>query len=306
MNKRFKPEYIASILILIASYFLFTGSFEVLQTRSAIALWDLGHVAYFAVLTALVIKHPKLQATFSLRRSVIFLIVAFIVGLLIEWLQYGTSRQPDLGDVAYDVLGTVIVLVFYRVPHRVEIKAGVVALLLISLWPLTKSLVDEFHASKNFPVLANFTSPYELSRWQSSNAKLQIQTGQSEHPETLKIEFGVARFSGFGLKFFPKDWTDYKLLKLSIYNPNEQVQRVIIRLHDDKHEHVGEYKGTDRFRRVLHFKAGWNEIEIDLDDVKYAPKTRQMDMHRMANLKLFMFNNKEKITLYLDDVMLSN
>tara|TARA_R110002072_G_scaffold112331_4_gene241361 strand:- start:12341 stop:12526 length:186 start_codon:yes stop_codon:yes gene_type:complete len=49
---------------------------------------------------------------------------------------------------------------------------------------------------------------------------------------------------------------------------------------------------------------GFNTFEVSLNDIKTSPRSREMDMSKIRNMKFFISNPPKEITFYLDNVML--
>ena len=96
-------------------------------------------------------------------RLVLLIGVAFGAGLLIEGLQYGTARSADWQDIGRNMLGCLLAIFWTRSVCRyftpVVLGTGRLicgVLVLLTLWPLGRSLVDIHMARRYFPVLAGF------------------------------------------------------------------------------------------------------------------------------------------------------
>lgn len=297
------------LLVLLGSYFLFSDGLSQETTRSTRALWNLGHVLYFSLFTLAFIRLPYAHKLSYLKLCFIVIVSAIIIGTGIEALQYGTARSTDLTDVANDVLGSLIILVFYR-PLLPNIKTrtfkafkGIVLLLcLISLWPLASAVWDESHAKLQFPILADFSSSLEIKRW-TGNSSYSISTDKN-NVGVMKIKFNTQRYSGVHLKYFEHDWSDYQNLNMTLYNPEQKNLAVTLRIHDLKHK--PNFFHSDRFNRRLTLYPGVNEIKLPLNDVKNAPKKRLMELNNIDGFGLFTTRLQQSRELYLKSIYLSH
>jgi hypothetical protein len=295
----------------VGTVLLFWGGPDYHAARSTKALWNLGHIIYFAIATYLLLGWGPVAKLSPSWRWVIFLGFSFLVGSLIELLQYGIDIDADMGDVLRDVTGSVLVLSFG--PGRKQILARSIQsglqgiallLLLIQLWPVASALTDEVIARRQFPLLSGFETPFEANRWEGDGRLSITSDPASGEGNVLRFELPPRIFSGLHLKHFNGDWRGFKRLRLRIYNPLAEPLRITCRIHDLAHE-TGNMEYHDRFNRRFLLEQGWNDLTIDLTEVATAPKTRRMDMAHIINLGLFTVALKNPRTLYLDDVRLT-
>jgi len=290
---------------MVGSYFLFSDGLPQHAARSIQALWDLGHVLYFCLFTILILKAAFFNQQPYFVRCILIILLTLLLGIAIEALQYGTTRSTDWGDVAHDLLGSLIILAFYRptLPHSktkalLTFKILVFLMGLFSLWPLASALFDEAYARFQFPVLSDFSSPLEIKRWNgSADYKIEKNTSQ------LRIQFNTQTYSSIHLVYFNHDWSRYKNLILKIENPNQGNLFVTIKIYDKKH--TESYHYTDRFNRKIKILPGLNTISISLNDIKTAPRSRLMDLKKIDSLSIFSIRYPKPEVLYLNSVYLS-
>jgi hypothetical protein len=109
-------------------------------------------------------------------------------------------------------------------------------------------------------------------------------------------------FAEFELRYFPEDWRNLQALSFWVYGPKAQV-KLTYRVHEEEHE-KGEQAFEDRFNKTVLLRAGWNNVVVDLDEIRRAPVRRTMDMGHISGLIFFVHQLKEPLVLYLDDVAL--
>ena len=93
-------------------------------------------------------------------------------------------------------------------------------------------------------------------------------------------------------------------MKISFYNPDKNPLQIICRIHDLQHSD-GYEEYEDRYNRSFLLMSGWNQIEIDLDEVEESPSSRNMDMSRIFGVGLFVMSLPVPRILYLDEVRLT-
>ncbi len=289
---------------IIGSILLFYGGPEEPALRSHTQIWNLGHIILFASLSVITWHHGKkfLPRNF-LPLVTILLLLTLLAGGATEVIQTFFQRIPDLADIWRDCLGTLIAAAFLLParkslhPSRSRIFQGLtVFLTLITLMPLGKALVDESIARQQFPLLADFETPFELGRWERGEKDCQLALhGHS----SLRVLLTTEQYSGDSLLYFPSDWSQFSSLHFSIHNGGKDPLTMVCRIHDRRHPESGN-NYHDRFNRRLTCQPGWNDFTIPLMEIKNAPKGRQMDMAAIINLRLFTVQLRQPVTIHLD------
>jgi VanZ family protein len=298
------------IMLVFGSMLLFIGGPDYYSSRSIKCFWDLGHILYFALLAALLSRWNPVCRMSLTAQWIIILAVTLVFGVLIELMQYGTTRTPDTGDVLRDLTGSLLVLVFGPLATRLQsarrlyaVRFIVILILLAQLWPLTRSLIDEAIARQQFPLLSGFETPFETHRWQG-DGELSIESMMAvAEGGLMKVPLATDKYSGVSLRYFDGDWGSARTLQISIYNPATGPMRITCRIHDLQHTE-GDQDYEDRFNRSYDLVPGWNRLEIDLDEVENSPSGRKMDMSRIRELMLFTVSLPLPRVLYLDEVRL--
>jgi len=234
------------------------------------------------------------------------------IGFAIELVQLGPdNRTPDLADIIRNFVGCLFAFAFLApsrstLPKRnLRLLQGITILaLLIEFFPLTKALIDEEIAREQFPVLADFETPFESDRW-TGGAKISIDHETARHGKSsLLIRLTTAQYSGVALKYFPGDWRGYSLLQFSVFNPSSAPLSVVCRAHDSLHfKNGGEY--NDRFNKSFVIDPGWNDIEIPLENIANAPKNRQIEMSEIQGLGIFTVRLPKPKTIKIDYLRLN-
>ncbi|MGB5541140.1 MAG: VanZ family protein [Gammaproteobacteria bacterium] len=303
--------WIYSVLLAAGTVLLFLGGPDYYSSRSFRHFWDLGHVVYFALLATLLFRWRFVARMSLAGQWTVILVITLLLGISIELMQHITARTPEIGDVLRDITGSLIALVFGSPKPGLRsdsagnaLRISVLVLLLIQLWPLTRSLVDEAFARHQFPVLSDLETPFEIDRW-AGDAVLSVQTMPSiSRGKLLQLSLSTDKYSGAALNYFDGDWTSFNTLKFSLYNPDSGSLRITCRIHDLQHAD-GNEEYEDRFNRSYLLTQGWNHIEIDLNEVKESPANRRMHMSLIRVLGLFVTSLQAPRIIYLDNVRLS-
>lgn len=299
------------LLAVILTILLFVGGPNYESHRIVQHIWDMGHVALFLMLSYIILIFIR---KYKLSYIAQFLIIAgfsFIFGLFVELIQLLVGRDFELQDLANDVSGAVIGYFVYYLLHAKISKLGkiiaalsIVLLLMISLYPLVNVLVDEVKMKNEFPVLSDFESPAQLSRWDVKQANLSLSKHYVQQGEySLQAIFLPDAFPDITLQHFPRNWSGYKNIKFSLYNKEPDPVVIELKVYDEDHMKYG-YQYTDRFNRELLLQPGWNNIFISLNEIFNSPEKRTMDRTRIKSFSLFFKDVTSPVTIFLDDLKL--
>jgi hypothetical protein len=184
----------------------------------------------------------------------------------------------------------------------------VLLLFLWSLLPVSKVIIDDSFAFRQFPLLSGFETPLEVSRWSGSAKRSRDHKIFSSGSFSLRITLSTQRYSGIGLKDFPRDWSGYRSVSLRVFNPDQNPLLLHFRIHDQyhsSHENIHNNGYSDRFNHSFKLVPGWNTLQVSLAKVVHAPKDRLLDLTRIAGMGVFVGKLAEPRTIYLDDVTLN-
>ena len=306
-----RKYFLLSVIFIFIALSLFAGT-GYHQTRLTGALWNAGHILLFALIAYFALYDTSFFRGKKPSVSLLVLtVVTLILGFAMEFVQWVFhSGKPDVADVARDLLGAAIPVVFgktliKREKLRYIFQTILVILLSVQLFPAAIAAVDEFKAWREFPVLSDFESELELSRWEGE-AKFGLSDKHVYHGNrSLHIILKPSLYSGVALVFFPSDWSEYRFFEFHVFNPESKPVLLICRINDAAHR-LNDYRYSDRFHKEIEITPGWNHITIDLKNVQTAPKTRLMDMKQIKYMKLFSVRLPERKEVWLDYVRLRN
>jgi hypothetical protein len=291
--------------------FLFFGGPGLISTRSFKHAWDLGHIAAFAVWTLLLMRTwPWLAAAPFGRQAMVVVLFCLVAGGSVEFLQGLTGRYPAWEDMGRNAIGCLLAL-FFVFPKRLSLarrrrrlfQAITLALFLTALFPAIRALVDEWTAWRQFPVLADFETPFELDRW-SGNAGLSVDATIAHSGRmSLRVDLTTDQYSGPALRYFPGNWQGWERISFSLFNPDPEPIRLVCKIND-RHHDVSGYRYEDRFNRSMVIKSGWNRIPVSMRDVENAPMDRKMDLKHITEFNLFAVSLPAPRTIFLDNLML--
>ena len=301
MNKEISVRQILlSCCLVLGTFFLFFGGPNPTSSPLYPAVWNLGHILYFAILAIL-----SRQLIAPLRdnpdrfKFFVFTIVVLFLGLVIEWAQSGLSRDQDWHDIGRNQLGAWFGWVLLNERKRgMNLAFSLLLFSIVGELCLVGNVAWNDHNYQNqVPLLSALETENDLKRW-TGDVSLSGEIaayGQS----SMKVDLTTDLYSGTGSTELPRDWRGYEKLVFEIYNPGPESLRLTCNLADTIHELEG-YKYSDRFTRSLLINVGWSHQEIRLEEVRLAPQNREMDLENMYRVVLFASNLKQPKVIYLD------
>jgi len=304
----FKKFFYVLLLLLIT--LLFVGGTNDESSRLSKAIWDTGHLFLFAGLAWVLLDTPYLKRRSALQQFLWLAAFVVLVGGGIEFLQLLVGRYFELMDVLFDALGALVGWLFYRAQSQkviffLQVSPLIALSFAIVFQPVWTAYQDEQAMQAAFPLLADFEDATELARWDTNTAQISLQSSHVRHGEYgLEVKLGAAKYPGVALLQLVPDWRDYQYLKLSIYNPQRDVKRLSLKVYDRQHLRNG-HAYRDRFNSHLYVNPGWNDFEVSLDDIRSAPKGRQMNMAEIVDVSMFLQDQTQPVVLYLDYLHLS-
>ncbi|MCK5826658.1 MAG: VanZ family protein [Desulfuromusa sp.] len=307
-----KNSYILWVLALVAATLLFVGGPDTYTLRSFRYIWGVGHLFCFALWAYLYVSWRSNQS--FLRQILEVLLLAFVLGGLTELIQSQIGREAAWQDLGNDLIGGLLGVVFFAESRRTlvawKLRLLRVPVLLIFLWsllPVVKVIIDDTIAFRQFPLLSGFETPLETSRWSCSAKRIRDDTVSFSGGSSLRLDLTTQRYSGIGLKDFPRDWSAYRSVSLQVFNPDQEPLLLHFRIHDQyhsKHKNARNNVYSDRFNSSFKIVPGWNALQVSLAKVASAPKDRMLDLSRIAGMGVFVGKLTAPRTIYLDDVML--
>lgn len=275
--------------------------------RSLQEIWNLGHVLFFGLLTVVLYRCSVLNHYPVWRRGLFCFVVVALLGGAIELIQqHIAGRSCSLADVGRDLAGVALVVGWFLAREagsywKSVCYVAICSLTLVLSAPLAVALLDEFHARRDFPMLADFNQSFELDRWEDKAPMHLVTEVAGVAISAAKIDITTETYSGVSLFHFPRDWSGRRALQFRLYNPGQPVV-LHFRVHDSLHQMNQQYQ--DRYNGTQTLVTGWNTIDISLDDIINAPTSRKLDITNIYGFSLFLMNQETNRQLYLDYVRL--
>ncbi|MFN2361006.1 MAG: succinyl-CoA synthetase subunit beta [Marinobacter sp.] len=301
-RKARKRQYLALVGVILITPFFFIGGPGWTDGPLYKSAWNLGHILFFALLT-LATQPWRFWTGWALWG--LSTLAVLVIGVTIELLQYGVSRDMDWQDILRNLLGAWAVLAIWpRASHtglsRLTIwcfRLIVAALLLVEVGSTARVAYQQYQISQLLPALYDFSQPDSSPFWRGPVTPVAYNTA-SDHPGALRISLSTNRYSGVSLHNFPGDWRDYNHLVIVLYNPQDHPLPMTLRINDVAHD-LGNNAYNDRFNTRLMLPPGEQRFRLDLDLIRNAPASRNMDVGAVRRLGLFASGLMEPKTVYL-------
>jgi hypothetical protein len=245
-----------------------------------------------------------------LRTWLLALGVVNLAGVTIELTQHLVGRDASVSDLFLNNVGCVVALAFgtrcqaptagWRIP---VLRGAALALLAWALVPLYAALSDEYSAARAFPVLADFETPFQLSRWESdvelSVERVHVRFGEG----AMRVPLSTDLYSTAGLRYFRGDWSGANSLAFCIYNPDPEPLELVLRVHDEWHDKHGQ-SYDERFNRAFTVENGWNDILVPISDIEAGPRNRRLNIRQIRGLSIFSVELPSPRTIVIDQLEL--
>lgn len=276
----------------------FFGSDYFINSYITERLWNLGHIVFFFFFSLLVLRFRPEP---SLYRGLIkTTAIALSLGLIIEISQTFVGRQGSLADISFNLIGAgIAALWFYRrktVKGKKRLWASYACLLLIAATPLLLGVGNKILSYWQYPVLLDFSYSLEQMRL---NGSADIQVAPFQQQPGAMITFGKEQYSGFNLGEFYSDWRDQQQLVIELVNLDKTLP-FTCRVHDQHHNQAY----NDRYNRRWQLPTGPQTLIMTVDDIRQAPKARDMDMANVAKLICFTTLATEQPRIFLKKIYL--
>ncbi len=302
MNR--KVLFLLAMVVGIPLFFINTG----VDSGSAISqLYGFGHLLFFAVLTIGVARVLNSAQRRFWQHAFFILLVILCLGGMIEMVQPYFGRSANWRDLAINILGGFFGLAFF-VPARHElgrrlllcVQLFVLVMAVVAFYRPVVTLWDIWLASRQFPVLSNFETRFEASRWSRGEIDDSIaRLGK----RSLSVVLGTEKYAGTTLQRSFGDWRGHTTFAFSLYNPDVKPLFVTVSIRDHEHNRRGG-EFDDRFNRRFKIEKGWNDISIPIAAIQNAPSERELELDRLSDVVIFTVDLPEPRRFYLDHVRL--
>lgn len=299
------PSWLSGLFVLMVVPFFFVGGPDASSSFLLKDAWNFGHIIFFTVLMLLIQAYKPITGW---RAWLWVTVIALAAGGLIEAAQHFVGRNASLDDILHNLFGVWLGLFWGQKPTPVIWVLRLISVLCITpaMWLVIDSGIGNLALRYQFPLLNSFESRHELQQIHPNNRQVKIDQTQSLHTHgahAMRVSLDVRPYSGVNLITSYGDWTGHSVLLLDLYNPDSEVLDLVIRISDYQHDR-GANKFNDRFNRRIVLAQGWNQVQIDLNDVRTAPRKRSMQMDNISGMAIFAAQLPRPREFYIDNIRL--
>ncbi|GIW91667.1 MAG: hypothetical protein KatS3mg109_2099 [Pirellulaceae bacterium] len=225
------------------------------------------------------------------RRVVVGITTAVAVATLAELAQAFVGRQPSLGDWLLGMCGCATTAVWtgccgQRMAWRVAATALLIGTPLAWKMP---HFIDAIYFASSFPVLSDFRSPFETSRWYVEENRLERVrladgsfAGKAEFLPSPKGESAVIVYS------FYQDWSAYRYVKCE-FSVEERPIRLLLSIRNP-----GNHPDAPHYDLVGEYQPGRHMVSIDLAEAARGGVYPKIDLRRVQGYYLVMADREPR------------
>ena len=282
-----------------------------------------GHTLLFGALSLLLLALSRLTlASRRLNTHVHYLLALIATGLIAaatEAVQYFGARDADVIDLVRDLAGAVSFLAVCwsldsgnrRARGNGENRAiplfrlfGVL-LLSAAFVPLALWGCAYLHRSAAFPRICSFESYWESKFLVALDAELQFVAPPAAWTtaggdRVAMLTLFPAKYPGVAVAEPYPDWHGYEFFGFEIYSELQDTVSLALRINDV--HHTNDYH--DRYNKAITVIPGLNHFCFSLEEIRTAPRSREMDMRHVGAITLFALGPTEAFSVYVDDIRL--
>ena len=152
-------------------------------------------------------------------------------------------------------------------------------------------------------VLSDFESEADLDRvqWRCHTLFSLSDENVTHGNKSLQLQLYPSDYPGITFELPMHNWSSYEILSLDIYNPQEEVLSLAMRIDDMK----GYPDYDDRYNSSFPIKPGMNHLRIPLASLSTSGTKRGIDLKNIYRCLIFMVKPRKKSILYIDYVHLA-
>ena len=227
--------------------------------------------------------------------------------------QFLEGRSATVSDFYIDLTGIiagalVCLALFSNAPRMTKRILGAtgVALALVPFYqPMAWAAAYKVRDT-NVPLLLGFDSRWEGKFYFTNDSEFERSHPPAEWKEKRgsdyvgRITYHAGRWPTFKFQNIYPDWRDYNNVSFDLFNAENERVRMTFRV-DDKHHN---YTEEDRLDYRFWAPPGHSRIEIPLEMIRHAPKSRETDLSQIKDVMWSANRIERPIRIYLDNVRL--
>jgi hypothetical protein len=181
-----------------------------------------------------------------------------------------------------------------RIPRKL-----LTVILLTFVWLSTGHCTKPEHQK----ILFDFESDSELDRfhWECHTLFSLSDEHATHGRKSLKLELFPSNYPGLTPILATHDWRKYKMFSFDVYNTQEKVIPLAVRIDDSK----DDLEYANRYNKTFYLQPGANTISIPMNTLVTSGTKRELDLKRIYAVLVFMVGTNEKVVLYFDYIRLT-
>jgi VanZ family protein len=270
-------------LAIVATLLPALALFAALPSRPMIlsVLNDAAHAPVFALLTLVLLRLLGILTTWArAARIAAASVLSVAVGGGVEALQSLIGRDAEWSDLTMDAFGAAaaIGIAIAAAGRRWIGGALFVVAAGTAFWPLGEACLAYLERQRQFPVVMDFDSRLDWYFLRSQGVAIDTSAG------CMAFQITGGRWPGVSHLEPQPDWRGRTTLTVDVSNLGHDALGLTLRVHDISHDN----RADDRFNRRFELAPGAHErIAVPLAEIAAGPRTRRMDLGRIAGLILF-------------------
>lgn len=271
------------------------------------------HVPVFGIVALSLYVATAIKANWGFPQRVgTVLVIVFVLSILSEAAQIPGPRDASVRDLVSDWLGAIAVLLLAHAfcadkavgrSRRITsalIGASVLLVALSSLIGVSAAYIERGYQR---PVLVSFDAHFGQYFRRTQHASLQLIDDPANAKIIGKITLDDGAWPGIIFHDVWPDWRSYSTLIVMFRLDGNEPLEVNIRVHDRDHR-LGDQPYDDRFNRAVVLRPGDHTVHIPLEDIRDAPRQRQMDLSQIDGIVIFCSAKDEGRTFELLEIRL--
>ena len=262
---------------------------------------NLGHVVLGAAVFVLLwaVLRQVWRRTRWAPGAVAWLGAVSLLGAMEVFQAFSKTRTPTLGDVVGNGLGATAALCFTAFGRRLVRRVAAAAVpLAIAAVPAGLEAWDTVRQRAAFPVLSDFETQLEMTRWSFREARGVRVRDAHRGAYALDVSYQVADWPAVQFPYVSPDWRGYDTLSFAVHTQTDVVVHLLVV--------DGQYnqRWDDAFHKKLTLRAGWQIVRVALSDIARGPATRSLNLGDVHSVQWYADHPKEPFSIRLDAIEL--
>jgi len=148
-------------------------------------------------------------------------------------------------------------------------------------------------------LLGDFETPRNVAAWDVNGSATRSTEHVTCGRHSLKAALRNTDWPGLSSERVGGDWSAFNVLVFDIFNPEERVYSLVIRIDDKQSTGYGS-----RYNEPFPLNPGANHFELPLSGLRTSDKRRVLDPAAIRGLHVFLAQPGRSVTLYVDNVAL--